>query len=174
MSVRTDTFDLGPLHLRAGEARHLDLEIPLGPFELSNERYDVSAVPGPGRARRLAHDRRRLVAAPAADRVAERPVHALPGARVAVLRGRRPRGRPARRRPGAGLALRRRRGRRRRRLDPRLPRARRCPPTSSARRTASASARSAATNLNTAGPDHHHDKGPDPRWAALSQIKFEE
>jgi uncharacterized protein len=29
-------------------------------------------------------------------------------------------------------------------------------------------------NLNTAGEGHSHDKGPDPRWAALSQIKFEE
>jgi uncharacterized protein len=47
MSARTDTFDLGPLHLRAGEARQLDLEVPLDPFELSNERYDVAPSPVP-------------------------------------------------------------------------------------------------------------------------------
>lgn len=29
-------------------------------------------------------------------------------------------------------------------------------------------------NLNTAGPDHHHDKGPDPRWAKLSELQFPE
>ena len=28
-------------------------------------------------------------------------------------------------------------------------------------------------NLNTAGPDHHHEKAPDARWAALSEIKFD-
>ena len=47
MSARTDAFDLGPLHLRAGEARHLDLEVPLDHFELSNERYDVAPTPIP-------------------------------------------------------------------------------------------------------------------------------
>ena len=47
MSARTDAFDLGPLHLRAGEARHLDLEVPLDHFELSNERYDVRPTPIP-------------------------------------------------------------------------------------------------------------------------------
>ena len=47
MSARTDTFDLAPLRLRAGEARRLDLEIPLDHFELSNERYDVTPSPIP-------------------------------------------------------------------------------------------------------------------------------
>ena len=28
-------------------------------------------------------------------------------------------------------------------------------------------------NLNTAGPDHQHESAPDPRWAKLSQLKFE-
>jgi uncharacterized protein len=28
-------------------------------------------------------------------------------------------------------------------------------------------------NLNTAPPEHHHDDGPDPRWAKLSELKFE-
>ena len=28
-------------------------------------------------------------------------------------------------------------------------------------------------NLNTAGPDHHHEKAPDPRWNKLSELKFE-
>ena len=27
-------------------------------------------------------------------------------------------------------------------------------------------------NLNEAGPDHHHERAPDPRWAALSEIRF--
>jgi uncharacterized protein len=28
-------------------------------------------------------------------------------------------------------------------------------------------------NLNEAGADHHHDPAPDPRWAALSELRFE-
>jgi uncharacterized protein len=28
-------------------------------------------------------------------------------------------------------------------------------------------------NLNEAGPDHQHEKEPDPRWQALREIKFE-
>ena len=28
-------------------------------------------------------------------------------------------------------------------------------------------------NLNDAGPDHTHERAPDPRWAALDQLKFD-
>ena len=28
-------------------------------------------------------------------------------------------------------------------------------------------------NLNEAGPEHRHESAPDPRWAALSELKFE-
>ena len=28
-------------------------------------------------------------------------------------------------------------------------------------------------NLNEAGPDHQHEREPDPRWAALSELRFE-
>jgi uncharacterized protein len=28
-------------------------------------------------------------------------------------------------------------------------------------------------NLNTAAPDHQHEAEPDPRWAALRELKFE-
>jgi uncharacterized protein len=47
MSARTDTYDLGPLHLRAGEGRHLELEVGLDGFELGAERYEVSPSPVP-------------------------------------------------------------------------------------------------------------------------------
>jgi uncharacterized protein len=29
------------------------------------------------------------------------------------------------------------------------------------------------TNLNEAGSDHRHEREPDPRWAALSELRFE-
>jgi uncharacterized protein len=28
-------------------------------------------------------------------------------------------------------------------------------------------------SLNSAGPDHHHQAEPDPRWAKLSELKFD-
>jgi len=28
-------------------------------------------------------------------------------------------------------------------------------------------------NLNDAGPDHAHERAPDPRWAALDELKFD-
>jgi uncharacterized protein len=30
-----------------------------------------------------------------------------------------------------------------------------------------------AANLNEAGPDHHHEAAPDPRWAKLRELKLE-
>jgi uncharacterized protein len=45
MAARADTYDLAPLRLRAGEARHLDLEVALDPFELSAQPYVVDPSP---------------------------------------------------------------------------------------------------------------------------------
>jgi uncharacterized protein len=28
-------------------------------------------------------------------------------------------------------------------------------------------------NLNTAGPEHFHEREPDPRWAKLRELRFE-
>jgi uncharacterized protein len=28
-------------------------------------------------------------------------------------------------------------------------------------------------DLNAAGPDHGHEKAPDPRWAKLGEVRFE-
>jgi DUF177 domain-containing protein len=30
-----------------------------------------------------------------------------------------------------------------------------------------------ALDLNEAGPDHHHEAPPDPRWAKLRELRFE-
>lgn len=170
---RTDTFDLGPLHLRAGEARHLDLEVPLDHFDLSNERYDVTPAPIPVKldATRMTGGgwslRLRLSASlngpcmrclePAAptfsvdayevDQPGDGPELDSPyvdGEVVDVAAWTRD-----------ALAL-------------ELPANILCTPD------CLGLCPECGTNLNAAGPDHHHDKGPDPRWAALSQIKFEE
>src|SRR5437588_5933499 len=41
MSLRTDTLDLGGLHLSAGEGRRLELAVAIEPFVLAGERYPV-------------------------------------------------------------------------------------------------------------------------------------
>jgi uncharacterized protein len=64
MSLRTDTFDLGGLHLSVGEGRRLDLNVAVDPFQLGGERYpvepalvparlDISRMTGEGYALRL-------------------------------------------------------------------------------------------------------------------------
>src|SRR5579884_2651161 len=67
MALRTDTFDLGGLHLHAGEGRRLDLDVAVDPLELGGERYplepatvpvklDISRTTGSGYALRLRFD----------------------------------------------------------------------------------------------------------------------
>jgi uncharacterized protein len=170
---RTDTFDLGPLRLRAGEARHLDLEIPLEHFDLSNERYDVTPSPIPVQldASRMTGGgwslRLRLRASlngpcmrclePASptfsvdayevDQPGDGPELDSPyvdGEVVDVAAWTRD-----------ALAL-------------ELPANILCTPD------CLGLCPECGANLNTAGPDHRHEKAPDARWAALSQIKFEE
>src|SRR5262249_17917640 len=63
MGARTDTFDLATLDLSSGEARRLTLEVPLSAIDLGGERYtppaqtpvtlDVSRMIGGGYALRL-------------------------------------------------------------------------------------------------------------------------
>ncbi len=31
-----------------------------------------------------------------------------------------------------------------------------------------------AVDLNEAGPEHAHERGPDPRWSKLSELKLED
>jgi uncharacterized protein len=63
MPARADSFDLGGLKLSPGEGRRLDLEVALGAFDFSDERYetppsvpvrlDVSRMVGGGYSLRL-------------------------------------------------------------------------------------------------------------------------
>jgi uncharacterized protein len=41
MAQRTELFDLGTLGLHSGEGRSLDLEVPVAPFEMAGQRYEV-------------------------------------------------------------------------------------------------------------------------------------
>ena len=47
-----------------------------------------------------------------------------------------------------------------------------CPRRSSAARLRRACARSARPTSTSAGPGHHHEQAPDPRWAKLRELKL--
>ena len=170
---RTDTFDLGPLRLRAGEARHLDLEVALDHFELSNERYDVQPTPIP-----VTLDASRMTGGGWTLRLRLRASlngpcmrclePASPTFSVDSYEVDQPGNGPELESPYIDEDVVDIAGWTRDSLALTLPANILCT------RDCLGLCPECGTNLNTAGPDHGHDKGPDPRWAALSQLKFEE
>jgi DUF177 domain-containing protein len=172
MSLRTDTFDLGGLHLSAGEGRRLDLSVAIDPLLLGGECYpvepslisaqlDVSRTNAEGYALRLRFDAtlagpcmRCLEAAAPTFSVDAREVSQPGGGeelsspyvedQVLDLR--------AWARDALALVL---------------------PAKLLCREDCAGLCAICGDNLNTAGPDHHHESGPDPRWAKLSEIRFE-
>ena len=130
LMARADLFDLGGLRLASGrEGRRLELEVRPRTGSSSAGDRATTIEPRAGRRRSLevsrTTGRRRLRAAAALRRRAQRRLHALPGAGDARDPGGRPRGRRARRRRGARQPLRRRGRRRPAALGPRRGRARR-------------------------------------------------
>jgi uncharacterized protein len=173
MSARTDTFDLGPFHLRAGEARHLELEVPLEHFELSNERYDVQPSPVP-----VQLDASRMTGGGWSLRLRLRAeLHgpcmrclepASPGFEVDAREVDVPGEGPELDSPYVHGEVVDVNAWTRDALALALPANILCTPE------CLGLCPECGENLNSAGEGHSHDKGPDPRWAALSQIKFDE
>lgn len=190
-SLRTDTFDLGGLRLTSGEGRRLDLSVAIEPFSLGGERYpvepalvpvrlDVSRTTGDGYALRLRFEAsivgpcmRCLEPAAPTFAVDTREVWQPNEARAQ-------RGEPA--------------GRGRQKSEPdsedlvspyveegvldlhgwaRDALALTVPANLLCREDCAGLCPVCGINLNEAGPDHHHEREPDPRWAALSELRFE-
>jgi uncharacterized protein len=172
MSPRTDSCELFGLRLSSGEGRRLDLDVDLGDFDLGGEHYDadspvsarldVSSTNGNGYALRLRFTgqlrgpcMRCLTAA-----TPEFPIDAweiwepdaddeLQSPYVAadgVL--------DLRRWAHDGLAL-------------ALPAQILCRPDCAGLCAV------CGVDLNAAPADHHHEAGPDPRWAKLSELRFD-
>jgi uncharacterized protein len=168
----TDTLDLAGMHLRAGDGRQLELEVELEPISLAGETYtpaparvparlDISATTGGGYALRLRFAaalrgpcmRCLAGAAPAID-VDAREVE-IPGGgdeldspyvdgdRVALR---------AWAHDALVLAA-----------PDQILCAPDCPGLCPV----------CAVPLGTAGPEHRHDDGPDPRWAKLAELRFD-
>ena len=165
-------FDLGRLRLTPGEARRLELAVPLGEFSFGGQRYvpepaeaparlDVTRMTGGGYSLRL-----RFAAAPTGPcmRCLE------PAAPVVEIDAREVD------QPGGGDELSSpyvrarsstwRRGRTTRSRSASRP----APVPRGLRRALPASA---ARTSTTAGPEHRHEAALDPRWAKLRELRFE-
>jgi uncharacterized protein len=172
MPLRTDSFDLGALRLTVGEGRRLELDVTFDPYQLADERYpvdpelvpvrlDISRTTGDGYALRLRFEAtltgpcmRCLEQASPSYQVDAREV-SQPGetdeldspyvhAGVLDLRGWA--------RDALALAL---------------------PAKVLCRSDCAGLCPVCGADLNAAGPEHHHEREPDPRWAKLSELRFE-
>jgi uncharacterized protein len=172
MGRRSDTFDLRGLRLTAGEGRRLELEVALEPFELGGESYvvpdrqipvrlDISRTTGDGYVLRLRFAAtlegpcmRCLEAAAPSFEVDAREV-SQPGASEDLTSPYVEDGELDLRawsRDALALTL---------------------PTTLLCRPDCAGLCPVCGVDLNTAGPDHHHEKGRDPRWAKLSELRLE-
>ncbi|MFZ1992907.1 MAG: DUF177 domain-containing protein [Solirubrobacteraceae bacterium] len=172
MSLRTDSFDLGGLRLTSGEGRRLDLHIGIDPFELAGERYDVepslvaaeldvSRMTGAGYALRLRFEA--TLSGPCMRCLADaEPVFEVLAREVSQ--------------PGEGDEL----------ESPyvqggvldlgawaRDALALTVPSQVLCRPDCAGLCPVCGADLNEAGPDHAHEREPDPRWARLSELHFD-
>ena len=198
--LRTDTFDLGGLRLTSGEGRRLDLYVAIEPFSLAGDSYsvqpetipvrlDISRTAGDGYALRLRFEASlagpcmrcleaaaptftvdaREVSQPTEARAVFGPAH--PRGRDRILRGGR-----AKQEDEASDEL----------TSPyvqdgvldvrawaRDALALSVPASILCRSDCAGLCPVCGVNLNDAGSDHHHEPAPDPRWAALSELRFQ-
>ena len=172
MGPPIDSFDLGGLRLGAGAGRRLELEVRLEPFTLGGDTYrvappvvparlDVSRTTGPGYALRLRfaatlHGRcmRCLEPTDARSEIDAREI-SQPGAGEQL---------DCPYVEGGVLEL---AGWARDALALSLPRAILC------REDCAGLCPVCGADLNEVAPEHHHEAEPDPRWAKLSEMKFD-
>ena len=172
MGAPIDSFDLGGLRLTSGEGRHLDLDVRMEPFTLGADTYpvdpavvpvrlDISRTTGRGYALRLRFTAslhgpcmRCLEPTDAAYEIDAREI-SQPGAGEELDS------------PYVEAGILHLAAWSRDALALNLPRAILC------REDCAGLCPTCGADLNRAGPDHHHDAGPDARWAKLSEIRFD-
>jgi len=168
----THDFDLAGLRLSAGEGRRLALEVPIEPLELGSERYlagpprvpvelSISRMTGGGYALRLRFCAKVLgpcmrclkQAAPSVEvdaREVDRPGGGdeldSPYVREETL------DLAAWARDAFALAM---------------------PAKVLCREDCAGLCPLCAADLNEAGPEHHHESAPDPRWSKLRELRLE-
>jgi uncharacterized protein len=172
MATRSDNFDLAGLRLSPGEGRKLDLAVAIDPFEFGGERYpvepslipvrlDVSCTIGGGYVLRMRFGAaltgpcmRCLEPASPAISVDAREI-SQPGDGEELTS------------PYVEGSLLDLRAWARDALALALPAQLRC------REDCAGLCPVCGADLNAAGPEHHHEAAPDPRWAKLSELRFE-
>lgn len=172
MAPRTDIFDLAGLRLSPGEGRRLELAVAIDPFELAGERYpvtpavvparlDISCTVGGGYVLRLRFEATlagpcmRCLEPAAPTFVVDAREISQPGQGEDLVS------------PyvdGSQLDL---RGWARDALALALPAQLLC------REECAGLCPVCGADLNAAGPGHQHEPAPDPRWAKLSELKFD-
>jgi uncharacterized protein len=164
-------FDLGAMRLSAGQGRRLELEVPIQPLRLAGETYgvvpepvplvlDVSRMTGSGYALRLRLEA--SLAGPCMRCLGDASPRFVVDAREVDV-------------PGGGEEL----------SSPYIEHevldlaawardafALTLPATILCRPDCAGLCPVCAVNLNDAGPDHHHESEPDPRWAKLRELKL--
>jgi uncharacterized protein len=172
MPIRSDSFDLGGLRLTSGEGRRLDLHVAIDPFVFGGERYplepsliparlDISRTTGDGYVLRLRFQAqlvgpcmRCLEPAAPAFEVDAREV-SQPGEGDDLSS------------PYVSDGMLDLRAWARDALALVLPTALLC------RGDCAGLCAECGANLNETGPNHSHERTPDPRWAKLSEIRFD-
>jgi uncharacterized protein len=171
MGQRTDIFDLGRLSLSSGEGRRLDLEVPVDRFEFGGQGYEV---PGHVVAARLdvshttnGYALRLRFTAPLQGpcmRCLEPAAHSV---EVDAFEVDQPDGGEDLRSPyleGDELDV---------RAWARDALALALPAQIVCAEECLGLCPECGVNLNEAGADHRHEAAPDPRWAALRELKLE-
>jgi uncharacterized protein len=173
MALRADLFDLAALRLATGEGRRIELAVELDPFELGGERYsvapplldailNVSRTTGSGHALRLRFQAR-LEGPCMRCLAAAEPLLEIDAREVSQ--------------PGSGDELQSPyvnegvldvRAWAREALALTLPTRILCRPDCAGLCAV------CGADLNEAGPDHGHEPEPDPRWAKLAELKFDQ
>ncbi len=172
MPARTDDFDLGRLNLQTGEGRRIDLEVDVDDFLFGGERYavarhplpvvlDVSKMTGGGHSLRLRASA--TLAGPCMRCLSPASPTVEVDAREVDQRGRGDELESpyveddqvdlrAWARDALALAL---------------------PQQVVCREDCAGLCPVCGEDLNAAGPEHAHEKAPDPRWAKLGEVRFE-
>jgi uncharacterized protein len=176
VAIRTDQLDLAALRLSPGQGRRLEAEVEIAPLELGSERYladparvpvqlDVSRMMGGGYALRLRFAA--AVAGPCMRCLEDARREVEVEAREVAASERRAEGDQELESPyveherldlaawahdAFALAL---------------------PAKVLCREDCRGLCPVCAADLNEAGPEHHHDPSPDPRWAALRELRLE-
>jgi uncharacterized protein len=177
MAARTHDFDLGALRLSSGEGRHLQLDVPVEPLELGGERYSARSPEQSSESIPVVLDISRMTGGGYALRL--RFAAVLTGPCMRCLKPAAPLVEVEARevdRPGEGEEL----------ESPyvkdeqldvaswaRDAFALALPSKVLCREDCAGLCPVCAADLNETGPEHHHERTPDLRWAKLRELELE-